>query len=156
MCNKEFSPDIVIVGNDIWMAKNLAIDDGKEGIYKNPKNGEYYYTWEAAMRVARAVDGWHVATDDDLERALEYLGVNIWDTRIMKADALCQALKIKYCGNHTSGGFIGENYACFWTGTACREYFSIGYMVDTSGNLVCYPYVTHNGRSVRLVKDSEE
>ena len=56
----------VQIGSQIWMSKNLAIDDGGEGIYTQTVNYgqgpvvEYYYTWDAAMRVAESVQGWHL------------------------------------------------------------------------------------------------
>lgn len=59
----------VIVGNQEWMAENLAIDDGGEGIvhFDNvTANGvnfgtQYYYSRAAAERIATALgDGWHL------------------------------------------------------------------------------------------------
>jgi uncharacterized protein (TIGR02145 family) len=50
------------------MAKNLAIDDGQGGIltqivnYGEVSVTEYYYTWNAAVRVAASIEGWHLPT----------------------------------------------------------------------------------------------
>ena len=60
----------VNVGGKIWMAENLAYDDGGSGIYYNPYNKEYYYTWEAANRIAMKF-GWKLPTNEDWDRACE-------------------------------------------------------------------------------------
>ena len=52
---KAFNPKTARIGRQAWMSENLAIDDGGEGIYYNEKNGQYYYTWDAAIRVAKSI-----------------------------------------------------------------------------------------------------
>ena len=60
--------DSVTIGSQVWMSKNLAIDDGQGGIYTYTVNYgqgnvvEYYYTWDAAVRVAASITGWHLPT----------------------------------------------------------------------------------------------
>ena len=60
--------DEVQIGNQIWKNKNLAIDDGQGGIYTQTVNYgqgnvvEYYYSWDAAVRVAASITGWHLPT----------------------------------------------------------------------------------------------
>ena len=57
---KNFNPKTVTIGNYIWMAENLAIDDGREGIFYNPENKEYYYTWDAAKRITYKLEFWRL------------------------------------------------------------------------------------------------
>lgn len=67
--------DSVTIGTQTWMAKNLDIDDGGEGIRiinDLTVNGVsigtvYYYTWAAANRVASNIPGWHLPNKDDLD-----------------------------------------------------------------------------------------
>ena len=62
------------IGEQIWMAENLAYDDGGEGIYKfdMSANGvnfgtQYYYSQDAIRRIDenKPFSGWHVATSND-------------------------------------------------------------------------------------------
>lgn len=63
--------DPIEVNGQIWSGKNLAIDDGGDGIYHKTVNygrgdvEEYYYTWNAASRVVGSINGWHLPTNDD-------------------------------------------------------------------------------------------
>lgn len=63
--------DEVQIGNQIWKTSNLAIDDGQGGIYTDTVNYgqgdvvEYFYTHDAAVRVAATVPGWHLPTNDE-------------------------------------------------------------------------------------------
>lgn len=65
-----FPYQTVQIGNQIWMAENLHEDDGNSGIETVQSviaNGyefgpQTYYTYEAAIRVANSIDGWHLPT----------------------------------------------------------------------------------------------
>lgn len=72
----------VQIGNQIWMSENLSIDDGETGIYHENTFGydfgvQYYYTLEAAARVAHSIDGWHLPTLSDFETLKNYLMSNL-------------------------------------------------------------------------------
>ena len=77
--------DEVTIGTQIWKTKNLDIDDGGEGIYKVDNviiNGinigtQYYYTWDAANRVAQTIDGWHLPSIGELSTLRNYLGETV-------------------------------------------------------------------------------
>lgn len=66
--------DEVTIGNQIWMSKNLAIDDGQGGIIVKtlsyPGIGdvvEYYYNGSATNRIVASIDGWHLPTIEEVE-----------------------------------------------------------------------------------------
>ena len=71
----------VQIGNKIWMSENLSIDDGGEGIYTIDSviaNGvefgpQTYYTWDAAMRVANSIPGWHLPSLSEWEELYPYM-----------------------------------------------------------------------------------
>ena len=55
----------VKIGDQEWMASNLRMDDGGEGVYHDKYTGEVYYTWEAAKRIADRIPGWRLPTGKD-------------------------------------------------------------------------------------------
>lgn len=76
--------DEVTIGTQTWMSKNLAIDDGGTGIKTTDNvtaNGvnfgtQYYYDWDAAMRIANSTPGWHLPTQAEWETLVSYCGGN--------------------------------------------------------------------------------
>jgi uncharacterized protein (TIGR02145 family) len=151
------------------MSKNLAIDDGQGGIYTQTVNYgqgdvvEYYYTWEAALRVAATVQGWHLPSDSE------------WDTLANAVGGMSTAgtkLKSAYgwssgngtddygfaafpAGRRSSGSFYNLGYnTTFWTAdksgssSAYYRYFDTGASMNSSNG------VMDGGYSVRLVKDA--
>ena len=72
--------DSVTIGYQIWTSKNLAIDDGGEGIYSQTVNygqgsvTEYYYTWDAAVRVASSIRGWHLPSTTEWDNLTSTIG----------------------------------------------------------------------------------
>jgi uncharacterized protein (TIGR02145 family) len=83
------------IGNQIWASKNMAVSDGGDGIKTmNPMDSsalyntavknlssqystEYYYTLDAAKRVAAfKYPGWHVPTMEEWNILMEYLSAN--------------------------------------------------------------------------------
>lgn len=96
-CVIEQPPELgeIQIGNQIWASKNMAVNDLGDGIKAmNPMdssalyntavknlssqyNTEYYYTLDAAKRVAAAkYPGWHVPTTKDWNTLMEYLSAN--------------------------------------------------------------------------------
>lgn len=62
---EDFDPETITVNSKVWMANNLAVTDGKGGIYFSEKTNECYYTREAVLRLAHLILGWHVPTDTE-------------------------------------------------------------------------------------------
>jgi uncharacterized protein (TIGR02145 family) len=70
----------VTIGTQTWKVKNLDIDDGQGDIYAynndeaNVATYGRFYTWDAAMRVAASIDGWHLPSDAEWTTLTDYLG----------------------------------------------------------------------------------
>lgn len=155
---ESFSPKTVKIGDRTWMAENLAIDDGGNGIYLNGVNGEYYYSWYAARRIAKSIPGWHFPTDEEWVESALACGAHE-DPRFpgyyVGAEPLKEKLNIKLAGHRRLGSFysVGSG-AFFWTATensssyAYYRFFSTGApMVSNYDNKTIYAY------TVRLIKD---
>ena len=75
--------DYVTIGSQVWMSKNLEYDDNQGGIYTaNIQMADsvtahaYYYTHDAAVRVANAIPGWHLPTSAEFKTLINYAGPN--------------------------------------------------------------------------------
>lgn len=161
---EDFAPKTVKIGNQIWMSKNLAIDDGGDGITINQETGEHYYTWDAAKRVSEKIKGWHLPTIAEWDFLAANAGgrevcgnklkaVSGWDDDGNGTDDFGFSA-LPAGGYNGSFGSLGSN-AYFWTATedssssAYRRYFYTGASMNSNCNY-------KNGQySVRLVKDSE-
>jgi uncharacterized protein (TIGR02145 family) len=66
--NYQINGGEVTIGTQVWMLRNLDIDDGLGGIYApngnfgNVADYGYLYIIEAAIRVAATIPGWHLPT----------------------------------------------------------------------------------------------
>ena len=150
-----FKPEAVKIGDQVWMSKNLAIDDGGVGIFYNTKNKEYYYTWDAAVRIAKAIPGWHLPSVDEWNEACEACGVESIERIDYVEDAreLDDRLKVLPAGYYYgSFGNVGS-YAYFWTITESGSY-AYRRRFDTGATMRQYAGYKYYGLSVRLVKDS--
>ena len=162
--DEDFAPKTVKIGDQIWMNKNLAIDDGGDGITINKETGEHYYTWDAAKRVAEKIKGWHLPTIAEWDfLAANAGGREVCGTKLKAAsgwdddgngtdDFGFSALPAGYY----NGSFydLGSN-AYFWTATEYSSSYAYNRYFNTGASMNSY-YGDKNGRySVRLVKDSE-
>lgn len=160
--------DEVTIGTQTWMAKNLAINDGGAGIYTETVNYgqgdvvEYYYTWDAANKIASTITGWHLPSVSEFETLFSFVGSNSdklkstygWTMRQGSDNfgfAAFPAGRIQQ-GSLTNKG----NAVYFWTNTEYSEdsvyckYFS--YSTTTMQSF--YDSKSYFGFSVRLIKDS--
>lgn len=163
--------DEVQIGNQIWKTKNLAIDDGQGGIYTQTVNYgqgnvvEYYYTWEAALRIAASIPGWHLPTTAEWDTLATTIG-----TYYTAGTKLKSIFGWKNNGNGTDdygfaafpAGYAAWNYffdlsehGWFWTSTQAASTSRANYCRFNYSNA----YMTRNnedktyGLSVRLIKD---
>lgn len=154
------------IGNQEWMTENLNITDvglGRDH-WKNPKNGEVYYSWEAAMRIAKRVGGFHLPTAEEWNKLAEDCGgvcINTYEknpgykkyNNIIK---LKDKLGIKFAGNYSphSKNFFGVgHYAYFWSSSRKSGERSCGRGFD-GGRSMGAGYTDRKfGLSVRLIKD---
>ena len=155
------------IGNQEWMAENLSITDdglGKDH-WKNPKNGEVYYTQEAAKRLAKKVEGFHLPSSEEWNQLADSCGCycpkekkQCVNRNYYNIDKLREELRIKLEGWYAPnpGKAIGcGSFATFWTSS------------ETNENKACYRYLgdedfdyfkyCYDAKckffSVRLVKD---
>jgi len=159
--------DEVTIGSQTWMSKNLSIDDGQGGIYTQTVNYgqgdvvEYYYTWDAAVRVAATVDGWHLPSDSE------------WGTLEYVVGAMSAGTKLKStygwssgngdgsygfaafpAGFWSSGSFFNLRfYAYFWTANEYSSYDAYWRYFDTGASMDSRYDDKTVGYSVRLIKD---
>ena len=154
----------VKIGNQEWMQENLAIDDGGEGIQYNPDNGQYYYTWYAAMRIAKSLPGWHLPTAEEWNTAAEACGATIDPYYIACKDAfmrdykntqkLSDILMILYVGYQCRKLFFNVgHFGCFWTGTETGNDDAYFRYFGLNGELGADTDFKYNRFTVRLVKD---
>lgn len=161
--------DTVTIGSQTWMSKNLTIDDGLGGIhnmsisYGSDWVREYYYTWEAAVRVAATVEGWHLPTPSEWEELANYVG-----------GASTAAKKLKSTYGWVLGGAGTDDYgfsvfpAGYWEDRSPKRSGEVGYFwtnteySTTKANLCYFPtgnqmnlsvQVKTDGYTVRLIKD---
>ena len=162
--------DEVTIGSQTWMSKNLAIDDGQGGIYTQTVNyghgdvTEYYYTWDAALRIAATVQGWHLPTAAEWDTLATAVGGKStagtklkssygWDSGNGTDDYYFAAFPAG-CWMFGSFTYLGSD-AYFWTANkysssfASNRYFYTGASMESGNYPKTYAY------SVRLVKDTE-
>ena len=164
-CNvsADFKPKTMLIGNQVWMQENLAVSDGGDGIICNPDNGQYYYTWDAAMRVAKSIPGWHLPSAEEWNAAAEACGATVMDN-VYKDDPYMRdyegtekqydALRVLPVGYYNAGSFYNVgSYAYFWSATGGDSNDAYGRSFDTSVAMSQYADGKGRGFSVRLVKD---
>lgn len=143
------------IGNQTWMAENLNITDDMLGIdhWKNPNNGEVYYTWYAAMRLAKKVKGFHIPTAEEWDKACEECGGIKNEEGYYEKCSLKSKLNIKLAGGYDGNfNYVGSS-SSFWSvleyssSSAWYEY------LDNGSSIKRLNYLKTRGYSVRLIKD---
>ena len=167
--NEHYDDTEVQIGSQIWMKRNLTYDDGKGGIrHTTPFDltewGEqYYYTWDAANRVANKIEGWRLPTIEDWNTLINYVGTNPayklkstsgWFNNQNGSDeyGFC-VLPTEYYKSTIYGGF----HAYFWSSTP-GEWPSEGtywsYVFDRDDRVYgAYHADPNNLYTIRLIKD---
>ena len=161
---EDFAPKTVKIGDQIWMNKNLAIDDGGDGITVNQETGEHYYTWDAAKRVAEKIKGWHLPTIAEWD----FLAANAGGREVcgnkLKAESGWDD-----DGNGTNdfgfsalpAGYYNGSFndlgsgAYFWTATEYSSSYAYRRYFFTGASMISFYDYKFSQCSVRLVKDSE-
>lgn len=148
-----FKKTEIKIGNQVWMNKNLDISDGGEGIYFNEDNGEYYYNWKAAKRVAAQIHGWHLPSRKEWNELVKYTGndaANLRDkswegTDMYGFSAVPAGTWYNRFSNVDSG-------ARFWTSEPDGS-LAWYRLIDTGTSVLEDNSNQYRGFSVRLVKD---
>ena len=156
----------VKIGNQTWMAENLNINDGGEGIYVKPKNGETYYTYEAAMRVAKSIEGWHLPSKKEWETLFTAVGGTFiagdklkstsgWEDNGNGSDSYgFSALAAGYYNGFWCHFVSESKVAYFWSSTKDDSgnayYLNLYYGSEVDG---VYGSPKYYGFTVRLIKD---
>lgn len=167
--------DTVTIGNQIWMSKNLTIDDGQGGIYTKTVNFgqgdvvEYYYDWDAAVRVAASITGWHLPSASEWLTLVAAIGGSSTSGTKLKStygwnddgngtdDYGFAGFPAGYLMNN--GTFLTQfgNYACFWSSTPNQTselFANASKLYKTIAKLITSNEYKTNCYSVRLVKDA--
>lgn len=143
----------VKIGNQIWMSENLFVHDGGDGIHWNKGNREWYYTWEAAMRIADKIPGWHLPSRKEWYELVEATGNDAANLRAESWKGTdMYGFSAVPAGYWSNGFYYVCSYAYFWTSEsdgsrAWHQLIDAGTSVYESNN------IQYDGFSVRLVKD---
>jgi len=164
----------VTIGTQTWMTVNLDVDDGGEGIYaynNDESNVATYgrlYTWDAAIRVAASIDGWHLPSDAEWTELIDYLGGEsvaggkLKETGTEHWSSPNTGATDEYGFTALPGGyrnFYGSfhgigSYGFWWSATELFATYAWNRLMgcnisDVYRNL----YSKEFGRSIRLIKD---
>ena len=169
LIKKAVPTDEVQIGNQIWKSKNLAIDDGQGGIYTQTVNYgqgnvvEYYYTWEAAVRIAASIPGWHLPTLAEWNTLATSVGGSTtagtklkstygWKNNGNGTNDYGFAAFPAGIWNSSSFSFLGNN-VYFWTNRSASDTVAFCYYISTGESMKSGSYTKSRGYSVRLIKD---
>jgi len=164
--------DDVTIGTQTWKIKNLAIDDGQGGISTQTVNygqgnvTEYYYTWQAAVRIANSIPGWHLPTNSEWDALASAVGGSSTAGTKLKSTYGWESggngtddygFSVFPAGNWIRTSFYNlGTWARFWTATENSSSYAYCYYYSNTSNAqssTTYNKTTHS-LSVRLVKDA--
>ena len=168
--------DEVTIGTQTWKTSNLAIDDGQGGITvvnNVTVNGvnfgtQYYYTWDAAVRVSNSITGWHLPSQAECNTLQTYAGgssvaggklksTNGWNYDANGTDDYgFNGIPVGYIDISSSSvpdEFFGSRSA-FWTSTKYSSTKSYRYYFSTGTSMYINNFANTSLFSVRLIKDT--
>lgn len=169
LIKKPAPADEVKIGDQIWKTTNLAIDDGQGGIYTQTVNYgqgnvvEYYYTWDAAVRIASSISGWHLPTTEEWTTLATEVGGQLvagdklkstygWESGNGTDDYNFAAFPAGYW---YSGSFDSLNsFAGFWTSTENGTYNAYYCSFSTTESMYTTRIYKTLACSIRLIKDA--
>ena len=157
--------DEVTIGYQTWTSKNLSVDDGYGGIYTKTVNYgqgdvvEYYYTWEAAVRVAGAIDGWHLPSAAEWDTLNTTVGSSA-GTKLKSTYGWSSGngtdnygFAVFPAGYRDSSSFSAfGSYGIFWTATEESTTLAKNRYFDSQASMVQYHDNKTKAFSVRLIK----
>lgn len=162
----------VTIDTQTWMKYNLVIDDGQGGIYSynndiaNAHVYGYLYTWEAAVRVAAGIDGWHLPSDAEWTTLTDYLGgASVAGGKLKETGTTHWASPNMGATNEVGftalgGGRYSSNirsYGWWWTSSTSTNNLNYAHtpmMVHDDIILTISASHKSTGVSVRLIKDT--
>lgn len=111
--NTIWKPKTVTVGGMIWLAHNLDVDDGLDGIRETARNG-CLYTYDAACRVVNdMLNGWHIATLEEwLRAASTFGGKHVGDSVIGLSKKFCDVMDIPLLHKFDDGTYFSDDFIC--------------------------------------------
>lgn len=153
------------IGNKTWAKKDLSIDDGLGGIKEI--NGKYYYTWEAAKRVASKISGYRLPTKQDFVDTLESCGINEytneygWDMYFENAEKFkknfgyIEGGVYEFGHSNNWGQDVGYTSYCganYWCSDIC-ENSPYPYYVKIKSGVTIFRNYKGTGLRIRLIKE---
>ena len=158
--------DEVTIGYQTWMAKNLSIDDGQGGIVTQTVNYgqgnvvEYYYTWDAAVRVAASIQGWRLPSAADWDTLANTVGSTNTGTKLKSTYGWSSGngtdnygFAAFPAGYKDSSSFMAfGSFAIFWTATEQSTTSAKNRYFDTGASMTQYYDSKSKFFSVRLVR----
>lgn len=145
------------IGNQIWMSENLFVTDVGDGIHWNKDNCEFYYSWDAAQRIADKIPGWHLPSREEWNELANATGKNAANLRVKSWGGAHE----NSCFSAVPAGFWSNEFknvnevAAFWTTkpSTVGNSAAVVSMIDNGTSLYECFYPKYDGFSVRLVKD---
>lgn len=160
----------VKIGNQIWMAENLAYapSSGNYWAYDNDNSNVetygYLYDWETACDVCP--DGWHLPTDAEWTELTDYLGENAggklketgtthWNTQNTGATNETGFTALPGGYRYDNGAFSGIGFLGYWWGATEYDATSAWVRDMYYGNSDVDRFILSKevGISVRCVRD---
>jgi len=159
----------VKIGEQYWMAANLAYTDGQDDITAGQEQyAGMYYTHGAAQRIAEQIDGWRLPTLEETAQLSEFAGGDINAGASLKGLSHWNApntgasnrfgFNALPAGEILSDGYSGVGSECyFWTEntiTSNGETLAVARKLSSISTAFEMNYSERNfARSVRLIKD---